>query len=50
MDKGGKPQPKKPYTPPVLTKYGTVRDLTNTVSTSGSRDGGSFRRGKFRTA
>jgi len=32
MDKVGKPAPKKPYTPPVLTVYGTVRDLTKTVS------------------
>ncbi|MGH9686896.1 MAG: lasso RiPP family leader peptide-containing protein [Candidatus Acidiferrales bacterium] len=50
MDKAGKPEPKKPYTPPVLTKYGTVRDLTNRVGRSGRRDGGSFRSGRFRTA
>lgn len=43
MDKAGKPAPKKPYTPPVLTVYGTVRDLTKAVSSTPSHpDGGPF--------
>lgn len=43
MDKAGKPAPKKPYTPPVLTVYGTVRDLTKAVSVKPSNlDGGVF--------
>lgn len=33
MDKGGKPTPKKPYEPPALTIYGTVRDLTESQGT-----------------
>jgi hypothetical protein len=49
MDKAGKPAPKKPYTPPVLTVYGTVRDLTKTVGATGGPDGGAFPTGKFRT-
>lgn len=49
MDKAGKPQPKKQYTPPVLTKYGTVRDLTNTVQGTHHHDGGRRRTGLFRT-
>lgn len=40
MDKSGKPAPKKPYTPPVLTVYGTVRDLTKFVGVNGQNDGG----------
>lgn len=48
----GKPvarEPKKPYTKPTLTVYGTVRDLTRKIGRSGQRDGG---RGasKFATA
>jgi len=42
MDKAGKPEPKKTYTPPVLTVYGTVRDLTKNVGHTGMADGGSF--------
>lgn len=43
MDKGGKTVAKKPYTPPVLTVYGTVRDLTNAVTSTPSHpDGGPF--------
>lgn len=42
MDKAGKPEPKKPYTPPVLTVYGTVRDLTKTTGATGGFDGGAF--------
>ena len=28
MDKPVKPEPKKPYSPPKVTVYGTVRELT----------------------
>jgi hypothetical protein len=42
MDKGGKPAPKKPYTPPVLTVYGTVRDVTKAVGAHGQDDGNPF--------
>lgn len=34
--KGGK---KKPYSPPVLTAYGTVQELTQTLSGRGKPDG-----------
>lgn len=33
------PVKKKPYTPPVLTCYGTVRELTQKVGVQGQRDG-----------
>jgi hypothetical protein len=33
-------EPKKPYTKPTLTVYGTVRELTKKVGTAGQRDGG----------
>lgn len=33
---------KKPYSCPVITVYGTVRELTQTVGLRGNRDGGSF--------
>ncbi|MGH9718364.1 MAG: hypothetical protein ACRD4R_16775 [Candidatus Acidiferrales bacterium] len=42
MDKAGKPAPKKPYTPPVLKIYGTVRDLTKKVGYRGQPDSGTF--------
>jgi hypothetical protein len=42
MDKAGKPAPKKPYTQPVLTVYGTVRDLTKKVGPGGAADAGPF--------
>ena len=35
-----KPVLKKPYSPPTLTIYGTVEELTKRVGTSGQRDGG----------
>jgi hypothetical protein len=38
---------KKPYSSPKLTNYGTIRELTQTVSTHGHRDGG--RPPSFRT-
>lgn len=40
-----KPQdrgPKKPYTTPKLTVYGTVQELTQKKGLRGHRDGGSF--------
>jgi len=49
MDKAGKPEPKKPYTPPRLTVYGTVRDLTKAVGGGGQDDGGAFPPEKYRT-
>lgn len=33
-------EPKKPYSPPVLTIHGTVRELTQMNSPNGSQDGG----------
>jgi hypothetical protein len=38
MDKPVKPEPKKPYTPPKVTVYGTVRELTLHMGTKGSPD------------
>lgn len=35
-----KPALKKPYSPPTLTIYGTVEELTKKVGLSGQRDGG----------
>ena len=35
-----KRQPKKPYSKPTLTVYGTVRELTQKVGVHGSRDNG----------
>jgi hypothetical protein len=35
---------KKPYTPPILTVYGTVRELTQRVGLRRQRDGGRFPR------
>jgi hypothetical protein len=40
MDKPVKREPKKPYSKPSLTVYGTVRELTQRVGRNGSRDGG----------
>lgn len=40
MAKPVKREPKKPYTKPTLTVYGTVRELTRTVGTHGTRDNG----------
>jgi hypothetical protein len=47
MGKPGKLEPKKPYSKPTLTLYGTVRELTKSVGTHGSGDSGVFPR--FRT-
>jgi hypothetical protein len=38
MDKPVKSAPKKPYTPPTITVYGTVRDLTLSQGRSGNKD------------
>jgi hypothetical protein len=40
MAKPVAPVPKKPYSAPKLVVYGTVRELTQTVGTSGHPDGG----------
>ncbi len=41
MVKPVKREPKKPYSKPKLTVYGTVRELTRTVGNKGHLDGGS---------
>ena len=38
MDKPVNGQIKKPYSPPVLTVYGTVRELTQHVGRHGAAD------------
>jgi len=40
MGKPVKREPKKPYSKPSLTVYGTVRELTQSVGRTGRRDGG----------
>jgi hypothetical protein len=40
MDKPAKQEPKKPYSKPTLTVYGTVRELTQNMGNSGTPDGG----------
>ena len=48
MDKPVAPGPKKKtYLSPVLTVYGTIRELTQKVGVHNAGDGGSFP--KFRT-
>jgi hypothetical protein len=42
MDKPVKPEIKKPYEPPRLLVYGTVRDLTEKNGPTRTVDGGSF--------
>lgn len=42
-DRVVKPQPKKPYTKPVLLRLGTFSELTQTVGSLGSNDGGNQR-------
>lgn len=37
---------KKPYSPPIITVYGTVRELTQKVGMTANRDGGHFPRTK----
>jgi hypothetical protein len=43
MAKPATPAPKKPYSTPVLTVYGTVRELTKTVGNRRTKDGGQGR-------
>ncbi len=40
MGKPVKREPKKPYSKPSLTVYGTMRELTQRVGIRGRRDGG----------
>lgn len=40
MVKPVKREPKKPYSKPTLTVYGTVRELTESQGARGHRDGG----------
>ena len=35
-----RPVVKKPYKAPVLTQWGTLRDITQTVGQNGKQDGG----------
>ncbi len=46
MDKPVRLEPKKPYSKPTLTLYGTVRELTQRVGLHGSIDGGTFPRSR----
>jgi hypothetical protein len=48
MGKPVKREPKKPYSKPTLTDFGTVRELTKTVGFSGQPDGA--RGGRNRTS
>jgi len=41
MGRPVKLEPKKPYSKPTLTVYGTVRELTQHVGARGNSDGGS---------
>lgn len=43
MGKPVKREPKKPYSKPSLTVYGTVRELTQQQGTHGMTDGGAGR-------
>ena len=38
MAKPVKREPKRPYTKPILTVYGTVRELTQRVGNRGQKD------------
>ena len=40
MGKPVKLEPKKPYSKPTLTVYGTVRELTQSQGANGQLDGG----------
>jgi len=42
VDKPVNSEPKKPYSPPELVVYGTVRDLTEKVVKGPVSDGGRF--------
>jgi hypothetical protein len=43
------PAPKKPYRAPTLVRWGTLRDITQTVGRSGKDDHGDPRRGPSKT-
>jgi hypothetical protein len=49
MPKPVKREPRKPYTKPTLTVYGTVRELTQKVGRTGKPDGGNPRSAKHAT-
>jgi hypothetical protein len=40
MQKPVKREPKKPYSKPTLTVYGSVRELTQRIGNRGNKDGG----------
>jgi hypothetical protein len=42
MDKPVGRDGKKPYTSPILTVYGTIKQITEAVGLRRTRDGGSF--------
>ena len=42
MPKQATQEIKKPYSTPVLTIYGTVKELTQTKGLKGTKDGGKF--------
>lgn len=49
MHKPVKREPKKPYSKPTLTVYGTVRELTQKTGRTGNADGGNPRSSKHAT-
>ena len=49
MGRPVKREPKKLYSKPTLTVYGTVRELTQKVGQTGSPDGGTFPPTKVKT-
>jgi len=49
MDNPGIREPKKPYSIPILRKYGTVQELTQKVGIHGNSDGGTNPRGNNKT-
>jgi hypothetical protein len=49
MHKPVKREPKKPYSKPTLTVYGTVRELTQKIGRTGHADGGNPRSSKHAT-
>jgi hypothetical protein len=49
MHKPVKREPKKPYSKPTLTVYGTVRELTQKIGSTGRADGGNPRSAKHAT-
>ncbi len=49
MVKPVKREPKKPYSKPKLTVYGTVRELTRAIGNKGNLDGGTGNRKRTNT-